>query len=102
MQVTQASILKQIRELNAQAEALGGAEKPATSFSDALKESLDKVNELQQNSRTLASKFEAGDQGTDLVDVMIASQKSGLAFHAATEVRNKLVTAYQEIMNMPV
>ena len=42
------------------------------------------------------------DPGTDLTEVMIAAQKASLSFRAMAEVRNKLVTAYQDIMNMPV
>ena len=102
MEVTRASILRQIRELNEQAEIASAEPADRPDFAETLGESLQKVNELQQSSRNLAQRFEAGDPDTSLVDVMIASQKSGLAFHAATEVRNKLINAYQEIMNMPV
>ena len=46
--------------------------------------------------------FETGTGDATLAEVMIASQKANLSFRAVTEVRNKLITAYQDIMNMPV
>jgi flagellar hook-basal body complex protein FliE len=46
--------------------------------------------------------FERGVPGVELSTVMIESQKASVAFRAATEVRNRLVSAYQEIMNMPI
>ena len=50
----------------------------------------------------LANAFEIGKSGVDLTDVMIASQKASVSFQALTQVRNKLVQAYQDIMQMPV
>jgi len=50
----------------------------------------------------LRESYEMGDPEVDITQVMIASQKSTVAFEAMTQVRNKLVTAYQEIMRMPV
>jgi flagellar hook-basal body complex protein FliE len=67
-----------------------------------LQESVSKVNEIQQTAGNLAAAFEAEDPNVDLAQVMIAVEKSGLAFQALTQVRNKLISAYQEIMNMPV
>ena len=46
--------------------------------------------------------FEMGKPGTDLPQVMIEMQKASVSFRAAVEVRNRLVSAYQEIMNMPI
>ncbi|MDF5873647.1 flagellar hook-basal body complex protein FliE [Pseudomonas aeruginosa] len=62
----------------------------------------DKVNETQQASTAMANAFEVGQSGVDLTDVMIASQKASVSFQAMTQVRNKLVQAYQDIMQMPV
>ncbi|MDX1561428.1 MAG: flagellar hook-basal body complex protein FliE [Gammaproteobacteria bacterium] len=50
----------------------------------------------------IAEAFERGDPNIALPDVMIALQKASLAFQAMTEVRNQLVNAYQEVMNMPI
>lgn len=71
-------------------------------FSQALKSSLDKVNELQTNSKEMGKKFVMGDESISLSDVMIAGQKSNISFQATVQVRNKLVSAYSEIMNMQV
>lgn len=71
-------------------------------FGALLKESIDKVNQNQQEAAKLAGSFETGESNTDLVEVMLALQKADLSFKAMTEVRNRLVNAYQEIMNMPI
>ena len=100
------SVLSQIRAMSSMAQgpaataAKDGAERP--DFAGLLKESVNKVNEMQQTAGSLARAFEAEDPKVDLAQVMIAKEKSSLAFHALTQVRNKLISAYQEIMNMPV
>ncbi|MEE9330685.1 MAG: flagellar hook-basal body complex protein FliE [Methylophilaceae bacterium] len=71
-------------------------------FSDALKASLDQVNQTQRTSEKLSKNFVLGDDSVSLSDVMIAGQKSNIAFQATVQVRNKLVSAYQDIMNMQV
>jgi flagellar hook-basal body complex protein FliE len=80
--------------------AKDGAERP--DFAGLLQESVSKVNEIQQTAGNLATAFEMEDPKVDLAQVMIAKEKSSLAFQALTQVRNKLISAYQEIMNMPV
>ena len=79
-------------------------EEPAAkvNFADALKSQLDQVSGAQNSATELGKAFTAGDDRVSLSDVMIASQKAGIAFQATVQVRNKLVTAYQEIMNMQV
>ncbi|SHM99896.1 flagellar hook-basal body complex protein FliE [Phytopseudomonas punonensis] len=74
----------------------------APSFSDMLGQAVNKVSDTQQAASQLATAFEMGQSGVDLTDVMIASQKSSVSFQAMTQVRNKLVQAYQDIMQMPV
>ncbi|MBD9484356.1 flagellar hook-basal body complex protein FliE [Pseudomonas sp. PDM14] len=74
----------------------------APSFSEMLGQAVNKVSETQQASGQLASAFEMGQSGVDITDVMIASQKASVSFQAMTQVRNKLVQAYQDIMQMPV
>jgi flagellar hook-basal body complex protein FliE len=82
--------------------AAGAAAVGAPRFGDAVKAAVSQVNAMQQNAQSMVTAFEAGEPGTDLTRVMLEVQKAGLAFRAMTEVRNKLVSAYQEIMNMPV
>jgi flagellar hook-basal body complex protein FliE len=72
------------------------------SFASVLKQGLDKVNATQAQSANLATRFERGEPGVELSQVMIESQKASVALRATVEVRNRLVSAYQEIMNMPI
>ncbi len=74
----------------------------AGNFQGALKASLDQVNGMQLDAQSLAQRFETGDTSVSLSDAMIALQKSSIAFQQTVQVRNKLVQAYQDIMNMPV
>jgi flagellar hook-basal body complex protein FliE len=107
-------VLGQIRALRARAgagvgagAALAGVQPAAgdaakVSFAAVLKNGLDQVNQAQQLARTTATAFEQGKPGVDLAQAMLDMQKASVSFRAAVEVRNKLVSAYQEIMNMPV
>lgn len=72
------------------------------SFSDALKASLDNVNQMQVNAESLGKDFAMGNDNVSLSDVMISGQKANIAFQATVQVRNKLVSAYQDMMNMQV
>ena len=67
-----------------------------------MKQSLQQVNEAQAEGRRLADAFESGDQSVELPEVMIALQKASISFQAMSQVRNKLLSAYQEVMNMQV
>ncbi|WP_312438373.1 flagellar hook-basal body complex protein FliE [Janthinobacterium sp.] len=71
-------------------------------FADALKGALDSVAATQNASADLGKRFTMGDDSVSLSDMMVASQKSSIAFQATVQVRNKLVSAYHEIMNMQV
>ena len=68
----------------------------------SLKSSINAVNEAQTTASDMAAALERGDKSVALPEVMIALQKASLSFQAMTEVRNRLVNAYQEIMNMPI
>ncbi|MGB0496178.1 MAG: flagellar hook-basal body complex protein FliE [Kangiellaceae bacterium] len=71
-------------------------------FGNLLTRAINSVNSQQMEASRLASQVETGDGGVSLVKAMIASQKSGIAFQATMQVRNKIVSAYQDIMNMPI
>lgn len=71
-------------------------------FQSMFKNAIDSVNENQKVAADLATRFEKGDSSIDLPEVMIALQKSSVSFQAMTQVRNKLVEAYKDVMNMPV
>ncbi len=103
-------ILNQIRILSKQAgfetpptDTVGkSAEQNSIDFSSALKQSLDEVNQIQKSAGKLAEGFEKGDPNVELSEVMIEMQKARVSFEALSQVRNKLITAYQEIMNMQI
>lgn len=82
------------------ANRVEGANTP--DFGSMFANAINKVNETQQTSSALAQAYEQGDSGVTLTQVMVASQKASVSFQAVTEVRNKLVEAYQDIMNMPI
>jgi flagellar hook-basal body complex protein FliE len=75
---------------------------PKADFAQALKTSLDQVNAAQNNADQLGQRFAMGDDTVSLSDTMIAMQKANISFQATVQVRNKLVSAYHEIMNMQV
>jgi len=72
------------------------------SFSDLMTNALDTVNDLQKESSRLKTAVENGAEGVTLTQAMIASQKASIAFQSVSEARNKLVSAYEKIMNMPI
>lgn len=71
-------------------------------FAAMLKTSIDQVNSAQQESSALAKNFELGKTDASLQEVMISLQKANVSFQTMVQVRNKLVSAYQDIMNMQV
>ena len=73
-----------------------------TEFSNMLKNAIDGVNEIQQESVALKKAYETDKPGVDLTQVMVASQKASIAFQATTQIRNKVVEAYRDVMNMPI
>ena len=76
--------------------------KETPAFGDLLSQAVNKVNDLQKNSNDLATKYQQGIEGVDITDVMIASQKASVSFQSMLQVRNKVVEAYRDVMNMPV
>ncbi|GAA3559611.1 MULTISPECIES: flagellar hook-basal body complex protein FliE [Marinobacter] len=71
-------------------------------FSDMLSQAVNHVNDLQKTSSDLRTSYDMGDPNVDISRVMIASQKASVSFEAMTQVRNRVVKAYEDIMNMPV
>jgi flagellar hook-basal body complex protein FliE len=111
-------VLAQIRALQSQTkmntpavrpEGLTPGAKPGavngaapSDFGKLLRQGIESVNAAQTTASNTVTAFERGTPGVELSTVMIESQKASVAFRAATEVRNRLVNAYQEIMNMPI
>jgi flagellar hook-basal body complex protein FliE len=69
-------------------------------FSQALKSAIDQVSQAQQQAQQIAEDFTVGKNNVNLQDVMINLQKANLSFQQMVQVRNKLVTAYNDVMNM--
>jgi len=83
---------------------IAGAEKPVqrVDFASVLKNSLDEVNAAQDQSKQLSESFSMGNDNINLSDVMISMQKASISFQTSLQVRNKLVSAYRDIMTMQV
>ena len=101
------NVLAQLRAASAMAGGnapAGAAAKSnsAVDFSQVLKTAVDQVNSTQLETNKLAKQFEMGEPNANLQDVMISLQKANISFQTMVQVRNKLVNAYQDIMNMQV
>jgi flagellar hook-basal body complex protein FliE len=100
-------VLAEMRALQTRVGGGIGAEGPPptdepSAFAKLIKGQIDNVASMQNRATALADAYEAGDKSVDLTKVMLEVQKAGLAFHAMTEVRNKLIDAYTQVMNMSV
>ncbi|MDY7537125.1 flagellar hook-basal body complex protein FliE [Undibacterium sp. RTI2.1] len=71
-------------------------------FADALKGALDQVNATGAKAEEVGKQFTMGSDNVGLSDVMISMQKANISFQAAVQVRNRLVSAYHDIMNMQI
>ena len=74
----------------------------APDFSQVLQKTIEQVNQTQQQAEAMAAKFAAGDENANLHEVMISLQKASLSFQEMVQVRNRLVTAYHDVMNIQV
>jgi len=97
--IDRSNLLQQIRTPETDTQAQGSS--PAGGFTDALKTALESVNASQTKADGLAQAYEKGET-VDVAKVMLARQEAGVAFEATLQVRNKLLTAYQDIMRMGV
>tara|TARA_B110000977_G_scaffold200818_1_gene292754 strand:- start:2945 stop:3292 length:348 start_codon:yes stop_codon:yes gene_type:complete len=104
------SLLTQIRQYQAQAaqgvnlspnERVGSQSVNGGGFADAVKGALNDVNSAQALAKASRAAYERGDD-LPLTDVVMNMQKSSLAFEATLQIRNKVLKAYEDIMNMPV
>lgn len=105
-------VLAQIRALGAQAAqrpasagpaaVAGAGSSPAPRFSEALAGAVKHVNNTQAQADQLRQAFQRGESGVDLARVMLAGSRAQVEFRAMVEVRNRMISAYQDIMNMPV
>jgi flagellar hook-basal body complex protein FliE len=98
-------MVNQLRAVAAQAAVAPASQTdPASTqdFASMLKSAIDEVNGAQLDAKQMSRQFETGDSETNLQDVVLSLQKASLSFQTMVQVRNKLVTAYQEVMNMQV
>ncbi|MDT8398944.1 MAG: flagellar hook-basal body complex protein FliE [Pseudomonadales bacterium] len=102
------SVLQQMQTLNSQ---VGGSTERGrqvdttvgrSGFAEEMHNSIERINQLQHKAASQIKAFEAGQPDVALNDVMVDMQKAGLAFQMGVQVRNRLVNAYKEIMNMQV
>ena len=92
-------LLKELQQTQSAVPTDGPAQ--GGGFGDTLKEALSSVNDAQQRSSTVSEAYARGET-QDVAKVMMARQEAGVAFEATLQVRNKLLSAYQEIMRMGV
>jgi flagellar hook-basal body complex protein FliE len=97
-------VLAQMRAMQALAnpQATPEAVQGQGKFSNLMQASIKEVNAAMQESRAMTTRFEMGDPTVSLAEVMVNSQKAGLQFQAVAEIRNRVLSAYKEVMNMPV
>lgn len=71
-------------------------------FAKELNNQLQQLQHTQQQAEQLGQRFTLGDDSVNLSDVMITAQKANIQLQTAVQVRNKLVTAYHDLMNMQI
>jgi flagellar hook-basal body complex protein FliE len=96
-------VLAQMRTMSLQAagspvQETGGH----TDFAALLQQSIASVNKNEESAGKMAEAFETGTANISLAELMVADQKASVSFQAMLQVRNKLVEAYKDVMNMPM
>lgn len=95
-------VLQQLQMTSLQAAGKDNHSSSQLDFGATMKAALDKISETQTTARAQAQDFELGKPGVQLNDVMVDLQKSSISMQMGIQVRNKLVSAYSDIMNMQV
>ena len=98
--IDKSQVLQQLKD-PATESAKDAAAAPGGGFADSLRTALDNVNQTQAHAASLSEGYEKGEV-TDVASVMLARQEAGLAFEATMQIRNRLLSAYQDIMRMGV
>jgi flagellar hook-basal body complex protein FliE len=104
-EISATSLLSRMAELAAAAAGTGGPgalQRAPEDFAAVVRGLLDQVNQAQTRASDLSQAFELEEPNADLAQVMIAREQARVAFEAVLQVRNRMVQAYQEIMNMPM
>lgn len=98
-------MVNQLRAVAAQAASTSAPQEntPAgNDFASLLKSAVAEANSAQLDAKQLTRQFESGSPDVNLQDVVLSLQKASLSFQTMVQVRNKLVSAYQDVMNMQV
>lgn len=103
-EMTQQDFINQAAALNTRSQPQMELTPPssAPTIGEMMGNAINQVNETQMHSSELSTRYTQGDPNIDLPEVMVAMQKSSVSFQAMSQVRNKLLEAYKDIMNMPV
>jgi flagellar hook-basal body complex protein FliE len=104
--ISMASLLAKLQEARAVVSGLPVAPSAAAAgsvdFAALLKGSIDRVDQAQGSATRMAEKFQLGDPKVTLEDTMVALQKANVSFQAALQIRNRVVSAYHDIMNLQI
>ncbi|HFK5734207.1 TPA: flagellar hook-basal body complex protein FliE [Enterobacter sichuanensis] len=95
-------IQTQAQQVSGPSNRLQTARGDAPSFSDVLFNSINEINKTQVEAKSKTEQWMSGSSDITLNDVMLAMQKSSISFSFGMQARNKMISAYQEIMNTPV
>lgn len=102
------SMLETLRAYQTQSQGVVSDQQAPTStqgvpgtFFEAIQGALDKVNTADNKADAMSEAYERGEE-VPLTDVVLSMQKASLSFEATLQVRNKVLQAYTDIMNMPV
>lgn len=98
--IDRSNLLQQVKEA-APTQQTQPSQAEGEGFAGALKNALDGVNASQQKASEISAAYERGEE-TDVAKVMMARQEAGVTFEATLQVRNRLLSAYQDIMRMGV
>ncbi len=104
-EIDSSQMISQLRSMAALAQGQNsetGNVGKTVDFSALLGNAIDKVNHMQKTGGAMAKAFDAGDPSVSLPETMVAMQKSSIAFETMKQVRNKMVSAYQDVMSMPI
>ncbi|OFZ20294.1 MAG: flagellar hook-basal body complex protein FliE [Bdellovibrionales bacterium RBG_16_40_8] len=93
--------VSEMRNDKMNADAVESSDSRVKTFADSLSEAVAKVNELSHTANIQMQKLATGEN-KNIPEVMIAAEKAGIAFKLLTQVRNKIIDAYQDIMKMQV
>jgi len=99
--IEKSQILQQIHAPQSQTQSVASSGATPGNFTDKLQDAMQSVNATQQRADQLTAAYETG-QTQDVAKVMLARQEASVGFEATLQVRNKLLSAYQDIMKMGV